>query len=324
MLFKTLTPSAALTLHEYADIEDFRKSERYVAAESTPLSAANFSVMRASLALPRCSLSLVRTFPRIINGYEMAGRLVMVVPMDGVSSARVNGHPLGQSLLLLKGSANCTVYEPEARLVAILSIRPEALHERWIGFDNGYLLLRLPEDRLAHMQTLIGGILETAAREPEAIHDEGMLDSMQARLFSPFGNGSCVDRADEGPGRASLNRYKQIVDHLDSLLDANPVADFSCEALADEIGISVRTLQAAVKTICGSGAHHYSRLKRLWSVRRQLRNGAPGLTVKASALAHGFRHMSEFANIYRDTFGELPSQTLASARRLPTSSRFLI
>ena len=82
------------------------------------------------------------------------------------------------------------------------------------------------------------------------------------------------------------------------------------------IAVEQRLLDGRQKPIAERG--DYSRLKRLWSVRRQLRNGAPGLTVKASALAHGFWHMSEFANIYRDTFGELASHTLASARRLPT------
>jgi transcriptional regulator GlxA family with amidase domain len=61
----------------------------------------------------------------------------------------------------------------------------------------------------------------------------------------------------------------------------------------------VRTLQKAAFSVCGSGVYHYSRLRRLWSVRRQLRTGAPGLTVKASALAHGFWHQSEFSKAYR-------------------------
>jgi AraC family ethanolamine operon transcriptional activator len=55
-------------------------------------------------------------------------------------------------------------------------------------------------------------------------------------------------------------------------------------------------------------------LKRLWSTRVQLMAGSSGLTVKAAALANGFWHMGEFSNVYKATFGEMPSETLARSR----------
>ena len=130
MLFDNLHASTALELVRYADIDQFRESERYACAESIPLRAGHFAVLRANLALPSCSLSLVRTFPRIIKGYDLSGRLVIVVPMDEVISTRVNGRDIGRSLVILKANANCTVYEPEGRLVAILSIRPQGLFSK--------------------------------------------------------------------------------------------------------------------------------------------------------------------------------------------------
>jgi AraC family ethanolamine operon transcriptional activator len=56
--------------------------------------------------------------------------------------------------------------------------------------------------------------------------------------------------------------------------------------------------------------HRYSRVLRLWSVRKQLRIGPGRRSVKACAIAHGFWHLSEFAASYRAAFGELPSETL--------------
>src|SRR5215467_11591257 len=102
MLFRDLRGSPTLDLQRYLDIDHFRESERYAHAESIPLKAQEFSVARASLSLPSCRLSLVRTFPRIINGYELSGRLIVVIPMNEVSSTRVNGRPIGQSLILLR------------------------------------------------------------------------------------------------------------------------------------------------------------------------------------------------------------------------------
>jgi AraC family transcriptional regulator, ethanolamine operon transcriptional activator len=315
MLFKNLCASTALRLDRYADIDHFRESEKYVRAESIPLTAKDFTVLRASLRMPSCTLSLVRTFPRIINGYALSGGLLIVIPMDDVSSARINGRTVGHSLILLNGSANCTVHEPEGRLVAVLSIRPEILALKWSEFA-GYLLLRPTLNRLALLQMLICRMLEFAAKEPGAVHAEGILQDMQRTLLMTIDEAMYPGQVQESGNRGLLERYKTIVDRVDDLLSINPI-DVTNEKMASEIGISLRTLQTAVQTICGSGAHRYSRLRRLWSVRRQLRTGAPTLTVRASALAHGFLHMGEFSNAYRSSFGELPSQTLACAQPRP-------
>ena len=313
MLFRNLCASPALDLQRYANIDHFRESERYAQAQSIPLTARDFSVMRASLALPSCSLSLVRTFPRIINGYELSGRLIVVVPMDEVSSTRVNGRAIGQSLILLKGNANCTVLEPEGRLVSILSIDATMLGRNWLDFGNGYLLLRLSAAELARLQALMRSLLEFAAWEPAAITAADVLQRARDTLFAGFDDALCSGKIHDSSSNESLDRYKRIVDRVDELVGLNPI-DLSNEKLADAIGVSVRTLQTASCSVCGSGIYRYGRLRRLWSVRRQLRTGAPGLTVKASALAHGFWHQSDFSDAYRAAFGELPSQTLAQAR----------
>jgi len=66
--FQGLKPSSALELQSY-DIDHFGDSERYAGASSMPLSAGTTAIMRARLGLPTLSLSLVRTFPRIIRCY---------------------------------------------------------------------------------------------------------------------------------------------------------------------------------------------------------------------------------------------------------------
>ncbi len=319
MWFENLRPSAALSREDYADLDHFRESERYARAESLPLSAKDFCVMRARLALPACSLSLVRTFPRIINGYDFSGRLLIVVPMDDVSSTRLNGQPVGQSLILIKGQTSCTVVEPEGRLVAILSVAPEQL----TGFSqlrDGHRLLRVPPAGLAQLQMLIRNALEFAGAEAEAFMAAGVRDSLQQTLFDAFEAAIRSGAGDDDGIAAALLRYKTIVDRVDHLIALNPL-DAANEKLAEEVGISVRTLQTASRCITGLAVHRYSRLKRLWLVRRQLRSGAIGLTVKASAMAHGFWHISQFTSAYRESFGELPSATLAQARLRAGSPR---
>lgn len=313
MLFRDLRASPSLDLQRYQDIDHFRESERYARAESIPLGARQFSVVRASLSLPLCRVSMVRTFPRIINGYELTRRLIVVVPMNEVSSTRVNGRPIGQSLILLRGSANCTVLEPESRLVAIISIDAELSDQNLPGFVDGHMLLRLPMTALSRLQLAIFGVLKFAATEAAVLTVADVLQKTQDTLFAGLNEAFCAGHQHGSSGAETLNNYKCIVDQIDDLIGMNPI-DLNSERLADSIGLSVRTLQTAAQSVCGSSLHQYTRLRRLWSVRRQLRTGAPGLTVKASALAHGFWHQSEFSAAYNAAFGELPSQTLVQAR----------
>jgi len=313
MLFRQLCASAALNLQHYADIDHFRESEQYARAESIPLVARDFSVARATVSLPSCRLSLVRTFPRIITGYNLSGRLLVVIPMNETSSTRVNGRAIQDSLILMRGNANCTVLEPEARLVSILSIDATMLHASWLDFDNGHLLFRLPAIELARLQALIRSMFQFAAREPAAMAVTDIAERTRDTLLAGLEEVLASAKKHQSSGSGSFDRYKIIVDRVDELVGLAPI-DLSNEKLADAIGVSVRTLQKAAFSVCGSGVYHYSRLRRLWSVRRQLRTGAPGLTVKASALAHGFWHQSEFSNAYRAAFGELPSATLEQAR----------
>lgn len=312
MLFRTLHASPALHLEGYADIDHFRASERYAKAESIPLAVRNFSVLRADLAMPACTLSLVRTFPRIVNGYDLSGRILIVIPMNEVASARINGEAVGQSLILLKGG-DCTVVEPEARLVAILAVRADATDSRWREFDKSHLLLDLSPVKLTQIRNFILAALEFAAARPEAIMAADVLDKLQLTLLSAIEAVLRNGTKPAGRGRLARAHHLQIVREVDAIIGSNPL-DASNEKLADEIGVSVRTLQTASKAICGLSAHEYCRLRRLWSMRRQLRTGAAGLTVKASALAHGFWHMGELSKVYRDAFDELPSQTLEQAK----------
>jgi AraC family ethanolamine operon transcriptional activator len=265
--------------------------------------------------LPSCRLSLVRTFPRIINGYELSGRLIVVIPMNEVSSTRVNGRPIGQSLILLRGKANCTVLEPEGRLVAIISMDGALSDRSLLVFVDGLSLLRLPAAVLARLQISIRGLLTFAATDATISTVPDVLQKSQDTLFANLNEAFYEAQKYGSSGELTLDHYKGIVDQIDELIGLNPI-DLNNERLADSIGVSVRTLQTAAQTICGCSLYHYGRLRRLWSVRRQLRTGAPSLTVKASALAHGFWHQSEFSAAYYAAFGELPSQTLKQARLL--------
>jgi AraC family ethanolamine operon transcriptional activator len=99
-----------------------------------------------------------------------------------------------------------------------------------------------------------------------------------------------------------------IIAKLDQLFDALPPSSpLYNSVLARHIGTPVRTLQAASVSVTGLSIQRYLRFKRLSQARCQLSKGI--LSVKAVALANGFWHLGDFARVYTQAFGELPSQT---------------
>jgi AraC family ethanolamine operon transcriptional activator len=114
---------------------------------------------------------------------------------------------------------------------------------------------------------------------------------------------------------ASLIAHVQFIRKIDEICEANPSAPVYSDQLARELGTSIRTLHSAALNIRGMTLHQYLRTKRLWAVRKELMSGEL-IRIKASALAHGFWHLGEFALAYRKLFGERPSETYARARQI--------
>ncbi|WP_441238306.1 helix-turn-helix domain-containing protein [Bradyrhizobium sp. 930_D9_N1_4] len=305
--FHDLKASSALDLQSY-DVDHFGESERYAGASSMPLSAGAVAIMRARLSLPTLTLSLVKTFPRIIRGYDLAHAVAVVVPMDHVTATRINGQTIDSSVVILKGASDCLVYEPEGRLMAVAYFTPPA-REPWVRLSDGYHLLSPASDMLVALRGVISTTLETAAYDPDvldepdsrAVVEQSLLSTMEAAIRTSVDGRSL---------HAKTDSYQRIVAEMERLIRRDLMIWHKTTELAEQTGVSVRTLQSATQAICGMSPHRYSRVLRLWSVRKQLRLGSAGRSVKSCAIAHGFWHLSEFAASYRAAFGELPSETL--------------
>jgi AraC-like DNA-binding protein len=94
----------------------------------------------------------------------------------------------------------------------------------------------------------------------------------------------------------------------------------SIAAVARELGLSLRSLQAAFHAAMGVGPKARLTHIRLERARASLLMAEPEEQVTAIALDCGFTHLSRFAEAYFRTYGERPSETLARKRRLPDLS----
>ncbi len=113
--------------------------------------------------------------------------------------------------------------------------------------------------------------------------------------------------------RIALRARDYIEDHL-----AEPLR---LEDLCLEIRVGLRRMQRAFRDHFQISPYQYLKQTRLDRARRALLSGDPSsLIVSDVAMDHGFSHMGRFSRAYRETFGELPSETLSGVANPRTSS----
>jgi AraC-like DNA-binding protein len=109
---------------------------------------------------------------------------------------------------------------------------------------------------------------------------------------------------------ATPRQVRRAIDFMAAHL-GNPleIAD-----IARQAGVSVRALQAAFQQFKHATPLEYLRRMRLDAVRQDLLD-VTGESISDIARRRGFVHMGRFSSIYRQAFGELPTETRRGSRR---------
>ena len=107
----------------------------------------------------------------------------------------------------------------------------------------------------------------------------------------------------------SRSATRSLVREAVRIIEAHPTAHIAPAELAQECGVTSRTLQYAFRQHLGCTPSDYLRRVRLDLVRQALRDGS-SLTVGDAAARFGFFNPGRFASDYRQVFDENPRQTL--------------
>jgi AraC family transcriptional regulator, ethanolamine operon transcriptional activator len=116
-----------------------------------------------------------------------------------------------------------------------------------------------------------------------------------------------MPRSTQARRRIVIRAHEYLRTHID-----RPIYS---EELCNVLGASASALADAFQASFGISPHRFLKLRRLTMARAALRpyEGRMPL-VKSVALAHGFWHFGQFSQDYRETFGEMPSETLVRTR----------
>jgi|GEM_PF-3193753 AraC-like DNA-binding protein len=106
----------------------------------------------------------------------------------------------------------------------------------------------------------------------------------------------------------------EIVTACDAYASAGRYRGITSLGLSRVAGYSERRVRAAFKEITGVSPMQFMRSRALHEVRLDLLSGAAP-SVTDVAFTWGFIELGRFSRMYRNHFGELPSETLKTARR---------
>ncbi|MFV0295073.1 MAG: helix-turn-helix domain-containing protein [Hyphomicrobiaceae bacterium] len=106
-----------------------------------------------------------------------------------------------------------------------------------------------------------------------------------------------------------------IVRRAQEYISAHSSEPIRISDLATQFGVGLRSLQVAFQRRVGCSPREFLIRCRLQNAHQRLLVPGPVDSVTSIAAESGFTDFSYFAKIYRDEFGELPSETLRRGRR---------
>ena len=131
-------------------------------------------------------------------------------------------------------------------------------------------------------------------------------------LLHTFPNNVVTEATGRAAGPESHDATPSLVGTAMRIIEAHAAQDLGLLELAQECGVTSRTLQYAFRQHLGCTPSDYLRRVRLDLVRQALRDGS-ALRVGDAAARFGFHNPGRFASYYREAFDENPRETLMRA-----------
>jgi len=108
-----------------------------------------------------------------------------------------------------------------------------------------------------------------------------------------------------------------VVERIEAYARSHLSASVPISELCRIAGLSERGLRNAFYRVRGMSPKRSLRADRLRGARRALAGGNGPRTVTGVATRYGFYELGRFAAVYKESFGEAPSQTLRGTARKP-------
>lgn len=274
-------------------------------------------------ALPAGRVHLQQGLERsgiIAEGSTSHDDVMLFIPISGPQSC--NGVDMGDSSVLVVPPRSeffiCSQLEH-----AWCSLRvPGVVASEFLGVDMqpgaqwpGSRVVKSGKGQLDCVRRLVAEALVAGAADPSLFQNPACQASLEADIIQACHRVfSSRQEPAPGPGRHLLDRGR-IIRLLRDEIHAREKDCPLVPTLARNAEVSERTLRSAFLEYFGVSPQKYISLHRLNMARQALMFADLELTKVATiAKKYGFWHLGRFSSQYRESFGELPSETLGKAQ----------
>ena len=298
-------------IFRFTDIDAFRSSVQNLNVDFTPL-ARTISAEQIVLNLPGCDVNYTKSFPRILDAQLDPNCTLIGFAMDEGVPIRFNGveEEGGPAIVIGSGGAVYTQVERAPRQYASIVFAPEIEGRGWPRSGAAFKIVETSAAALHVLRELTLRVTSLSFVPVDPLGFAEISAAITESLLAAVD--SAIADAVNMPSVSDATRQFKVFRDVEAALAGDMGHPFYSGDIAEQVGVSVRTMHDAVKRYRGMSLHRYLRLRRMWLVRKRLIAGSH--SVKACALAYGFWHLGDFSRGYRSQFGETPSETLARSR----------
>lgn len=198
----------------------------------------------------------------------------------------------------------------------------------FLQVDTAVLIGGLPAGRAGRSRHWVMRCVPIDVSQAPAVEVLAEVDALLPRPEVPSSGDRCAEFADlerrvvswltdslldRGGLRSSVPAASQLAECAGEWIDSNISGPITLDALAGQFGVSGRWLQKSFMAYWGLTPMDYVTTRRLMLARSSLMS-ADGPSVTSVAVRCGFTHLGRFAGLYREAYGESPSETVARAK----------
>jgi AraC-like DNA-binding protein len=194
--------------------------------------------------------------------------------------------------------------DPQALMAELQARRPDQAHRSL----RRLAMLELAPGERCGLQAAASDLVR--ATEPGT--DPRSVALAEGRFIAQVVDLALRDAVVQRPGDLAIERAR----NLEAWIDAHLETPITLGTLCQVAGVGARCLQKSFLYRRGISPMRFVTERRLLAAHQWLAAGADAATVTEAALRFGFMHLGRFSVAYRQAIGELPSQTLAAARRM--------
>jgi AraC-like DNA-binding protein len=314
----SVAPLGLLGIHDTDDLCRYERSAQPWEVIGTPIGRGQFRVHKVFVTTPNCLVYRESCATRLhLQALSPEGMLACAVPLKlGSHSSyfRRSLHERGLPATLPTGLEAVLDQGQEHLLLLLrLSLLRRVLPPAQAGLlEAGAAAQVLPASSatLRALGRWLNGFLARVHSSPEMLRHPAAVVALERELVLGLAarilpTGPDIRPEPESRRRRGYDQAIELIRYAD--LDALNLPDL-CAAS----GVSPRTLDYAFREHLGMSPGAFVRKLRLHALRRALLASDAGeSTVTELAYHLGFTHLGRLATHYRQTFGELPSATLA-------------